>query len=383
MKPFPRPSRTVLALLAGLLIGLISLAVTIGIAQARAGTTTPAAQARTCADCHPNVASAWSSSAHAQAFSDPVFTERWTSLGKPGSCLVCHATGYQATSNTYTAEGVQCEACHGPAVEGHPPAVVPVRADTEYCGTCHTTTIGEWRLTGHAAANVGCSDCHNPHSQAALFTNPNELCLNCHKKDIGDHKKDLHIQKGLGCVDCHRLTLPLDEQPVDGLVPTGHTFVMTASGCVSCHTDTLKIGKPLPGYEAGAAAVAAGLTDTGELTGLIEEYTAADGQSGGLTYEQQIEALQAALINTRLSTLFQGGLIGLVLGGSTVYFLRRNQRREEEGGPQAETPAMALDDGGDVIDRFLINALKAFERALARIAGLFARAKRSRSSGKK
>jgi predicted CXXCH cytochrome family protein len=253
-----------------------------------------------------------------------------------------------ATSADYTAEGVTCEACHGPVVEGHPPAVVPVRADTEYCGTCHTTTLGEWRLTGHASAKVGCTDCHNPHSQAALFENPDEMCINCHKDDIGEHKNDIHITKGIGCVECHALVLPLDTPPADGLVPTGHTFTITPATCVSCHTDTLHIGKPLPGYENGAKAVAASLPVTSTVSTVVADYMEETTAPGSLPHEQTIQALEAALASSRLSTLFQGGIIGLVLGGSTAYFVARNQRRvpdDSENGEGDEGEAAGSEEG--------------------------------------
>jgi predicted CXXCH cytochrome family protein len=337
------------ALLAGIWVGILSMGLVVGAAWAAPGNlpsaqggdtatpqpgaeqaTAPAAQPKDCAECHPDVQSAWVESPHAHAYDDEVFAQRWKSLGEPGECLVCHTSGYQANTGEFKAEGVACEACHGPAVEGHPPAVVPIRADTEYCGTCHTTTLGEWRLTGHAAANVGCSDCHNPHSQQALFENPDEMCINCHKDDIGEHKNDLHIQKDIGCVECHKLVIPSKTPPPDGLVPTGHSFTITPATCVSCHTDTLHIGEPLPGYEAGAKAVSASETITPTLPALVALYTGEAGENAGLPQEQQIQALEAALASARLSTLFQGGIIGLALGGTTAYLVGRNQRREPE-----------------------------------------------------
>jgi len=162
------------------------------------------------------------------------------------------------------------------------------------------------------------------------------LCLNCHKGDLGEHQKDLHIEKGIGCIECHALVIPPQTQPVDGLKPTGHSFTTTAVTCVACHTDTLHIGHPLPGYEAGAKAVSASEPVSPTLPGLVAQYTG-DGQEAGLPHEQQIQALQAALASTRLSTLFQGGIVGLVLGGSTVYFVARNQRRAEDEVTEQET----------------------------------------------
>lgn len=299
---------------------------------------TPAATGtpKTCTECHPDVNTAWKDSPHAHAYVDTEFSERWKSLGEPGECLVCHTTGYSATTSTYTAEGVTCEACHGEVVADHPPAVVPIRADTEYCGTCHTTTLGEWRLTGHAAAEVGCSDCHNPHSQAALFENPDEMCINCHKDDIGEHQNDIHIKKDIGCVECHALVLPPETPATDGLTPTGHTFTITPATCVSCHTDTLHTGKPLPGYENGAKAVAASLPETSPLSTVVAEYTGSLAENESHPEGQTIQALEAALASARLSTLFQGGIIGLVLGGSTAYFIARNQHSEPKPGNDEE-----------------------------------------------
>ena len=335
-------TRMITALLAGLLVWVVCMLTAVHAAWAapsqlplaqEGGTSTPAeagaassGMPKDCAECHPDIEAAWIDSPHAHAFDDPLFVERWKSLGEPGECLVCHTTGYAATTDAYTAEGVTCEACHGPAVAGHPPAVVPMRADTEYCGTCHTTTLGEWRLTGHAAADVGCTDCHNPHNQAALFADPDELCINCHKDDIGEHQNDIHLTKDIGCVDCHALVLPQETPPPDGLVPTGHTFTITPATCVSCHTDTLHIGKPLPGYEDGAIAVAADLPVTSTVATVVSEYTGGSNSTGSQPPEQTIQVLEAALASGRLSTLFQGGIIGLVLGGSTAYFLARNQR---------------------------------------------------------
>jgi predicted CXXCH cytochrome family protein len=299
-------------------------------AEAEEAASMQAVPSKDCAECHLDIHTDWMESPHAYAFDDPVFLERWNSLGEPGDCLVCHTTGYQATTTEYAAEGVTCEACHGKVVEGHPPAVIPVRGDTEYCGTCHTTTIGEWRLSGHASASVGCTDCHNPHSQGALFEDPDELCINCHKDDIGEHKEDTHLALGIGCVECHGLVLPMETPPLDGLVPTGHTFTITPATCVSCHTDTLRIGKPLPGYEAGAKAVAANSSSPSTVSTVVAEYTGEATGTGSLPSEQAVQAMEAALASARLSTLFQGGIIGLVLGGSTAYFFARNTSRRSK-----------------------------------------------------
>ena len=76
------------------------------------------------------------------------------------------------------------------------------------------------------------------------------------------------------------------------------------------------------------------MPDTSPLPTMVAEYTGG-GEESNIAPEQQIQALEAALASTRLSTLFQGGLIGLALGGTTTYLLARNQiqtrqQREQE-----------------------------------------------------
>lgn len=290
-------------------------------------TPTLAAPVTPCRECHLDVADMWSHSPHAHAYDDPTFQDWWEGQGKPGDCLLCHTTGYQATSGTFTTEGVSCEGCHGETQADHPPAVVTTRADTEYCGGCHTTTHSEWRLTGHAAADVGCMDCHDPHSQKALFEVADDMCLNCHEDEMGDYLEDTHIQKDIGCVDCHALVIPPKVPPEDGIVPTGHAFTISPATCVACHTDTLHAGFALPGYENGAATAA-----TEEITPTVtaEPIETAATTKNTLTPQQQIQTLEAALASQSMTLLFQGGVIGLVLGGTTAWFIAHNARRRRE-----------------------------------------------------
>jgi hypothetical protein len=257
---------------------------------------------------------------------------------------VCHTTGYQATTGEYADPGVTCAACHGEVIENHPPAVMPIRSDTDYCGTCHPITLGEWRLTGHASADVGCTDCHNPHSQHSRFDNPDEMCVNCHKESLGEHQNDAHIQKGIRCIECHALVIPPDVPPADGLSPTGHSFTITPATCVACHTDILHVGNPIPGYEAGAKAVAETLPLSPTLPTMVAEYTGA-GEETNIAPEQQIQALEAALASTRLSTLFQGGLIGLALGGTTTYLVARNQIQARKESNEEDAEADSTEQG--------------------------------------
>jgi predicted CXXCH cytochrome family protein len=383
--------RTMIVLLCGALVGLMGMALFVGAAEATSGlaaaqgTGTPASGSaasvmeagpqKDCAECHPDISTIWASSSHAHAYDDAEFTKRWNSMGKPGECLACHTTGYQSTANAYTAEGVQCEACHGEALDGHPPEVMPVKADTDYCGACHTTTLGEWRLTGHSAAGVGCMDCHDPHSQDLLFDVSDELCLDCHRDEMGDYLEDLHIQKDIGCVDCHALVISPDPIPNDGIVPTGHAFTITTDTCVACHTDTLHAGFSLPGYEGGAKAANGhgAATEAAPTEPPVDDAHVAKEE---LTMEQRVQALEAALASTRFSSLFQGGIIGLALGGLTVYYLGRNQARKEDETESPTEGAPVMD--GEVVDQELEKLLIAIERGVDWIRSKFP----SRKGGK-
>ncbi|MEZ4592709.1 MAG: cytochrome c3 family protein [Chloroflexota bacterium] len=293
----------------------------------------PVIPTQECQECHLDVASHWEDSAHAHAFDDEVFQAQWLALGEPGECLACHTTNFQPATGEYDQEGVACESCHGETTEEHPPAAVPILADTEYCGTCHTTTLGEWHQTGHASEDIGCMDCHDPHSQQPLFEQPDELCVNCHKDTMEDYLEDLHIQEGIGCVDCHALVIPPEEMPQDGIVPTGHAFTITPATCVACHTDALHAGFSLPGYEHGATLASAELVEGEEELVSVLQGTVSLEEPDELTPEQKVQTLEAALANRNLTLLFQGGVLGLVLGGSTAWFVANNvrQRREDEG----------------------------------------------------
>jgi len=316
------------SLLACLLIGLLAMTLTTGIAlaapPAQDEDPTPEPATKDCGECHLDIANNWTHSPHAHAFDDPVFQDRWTGMGNPGDCLSCHTTNYVASTGEYSAEGVYCEACHGKADMNHPPEVVSIKADTEYCGTCHTTTLSEWKSTGHAPEGVGCMDCHDPHSQEALFEVTDDMCINCHQEDMERYLEDLHVQKDIGCVDCHALVVPPEVIPDDGIVPTGHAFNITPATCVACHTDALHAGFSLPGYENGSKT-----STQGDEGGGIHDSSitlASDTESEPLP-EQRIQALEAALASRNMAALFQGGVIGLVLGGTTAWIVARNIRR--------------------------------------------------------
>ena len=322
-------------LITGVLAGALVFIFTVQLvlAQDDEQPDAPVMPTKDCQECHLDVANHWQDSAHAHAFDDEVFQAQWLRLGEPAECLACHTTNFQPATGEFTEEGVACEACHGETTNEHPPAPVPILADTEYCGSCHTTTLGEWHQTGHASEDIGCMDCHDPHSQQPLFAEPDDMCINCHEDSMEAYLEDLHIQEGIGCVDCHALVIPPEEMPEDGIVPTGHAFTITPATCVACHTDALHAGFSLPGYEHGAAVANVDGESDGFVANADEDSSEeASGETVELTPEQKLQTLEAALANRNVTLLFQGGVLGLVLGGSTAWFVANNvrQRREYE-----------------------------------------------------
>ncbi len=341
MKTYVRLKQGGIPILAGLMVGLLSLFMSVQLATASSTKQTdepPAVKVYTtqeCQECHLDVTAHWEDSAHANAFADTVFQDRWVGMGEPAECLTCHTTNFDPTTGEFEAEGISCNGCHGEVTEEHPPSIVPIFADTEYCGTCHTTTLGEWHLTGHAAEDIGCMDCHDPHSQDALFDEPDALCLNCHEDTMGDYLEGVHQEHEIGCVACHALVIPPEEIPEDGIVPTGHAFNITPATCVACHTDTLHTGFSLPGYEHGAAvAVENGVNGDGAVVDSTEPVdTPLEAEPeipAGLSEEQQIQALETALASQNVTLLFQGGIVGLALGGSTAWFMAHNVRKRSK-----------------------------------------------------
>ncbi len=325
-----------LPLLAGLVVGLLAMLLTVGLAAAAPPsqegdpTPQPGMDVEQCQTCHLDISNSWQHSTHAHAYDDPFFQERWNALGQEGNCLLCHTTNYQATSGEFSAEGVSCEACHGKVDPNHPEVPAPIRDDAAYCGTCHTTTLGEWRLTGHASAEVGCTDCHDAHSQQAKFADPDEMCVNCHKDSMGPYLEDIHISRGIGCVDCHALVIPPEEPPEDGIVPTGHSFTITPATCVACHTDSLHAGFSLPGYERGAKDTDKSQASEGEKAKpeIVSYIQTPEERIQAL--ENQAQTLQAALASRNMTILFQGGIVGLVLGSSTAWIVAHNVRRARQ-----------------------------------------------------
>ncbi|MBI4705668.1 MAG: hypothetical protein HY744_31640 [Deltaproteobacteria bacterium] len=158
------------------------------------------------------------------------------------NCGGCHTTGWvpcpvgdktcahqdnlEGMAGSFSAPGVQCEACHGPGSKhaAYPYLVdAKVDRDAEMCGKCHSRGAPEvldakggfiehheqfeemFQSKKHA---MRCVDCHDPH-RSAKYADPNVnpdksirlKCLSCHE----DYDKGQKTNKmaGVACIECH------------------------------------------------------------------------------------------------------------------------------------------------------------------------------------
>jgi hypothetical protein len=150
----------------------------------------------------------------------------------PFDCGSCHTTGYNPNGNqddlpgivgTWAADGVQCEACHGPGslhIKNPKGVALEIVRDAEACGQCHQRSPVESinardgffehnqqynELFQSKHLSLKCSDCHNPHSgvvqlQEAKKPTTRTNCDNCHFKEAQNQKVQMHQFK---CISCH------------------------------------------------------------------------------------------------------------------------------------------------------------------------------------
>ena len=272
---------------------------------------TPYAGSEACAKCHQNIHDEWQNTRHALAFSSPIFQRDWSNLGSVVTCLECHTTGYNPKTGEYAQEGVTCEACHGPFQTGHPASPMPITPDATLCGKCHSTTTNEWKSSKHGQNTppVQCESCHDPHSQNPLAPTVTDLCSNCHKDRGSSFTHGTHANAGLECSNCHMYTSPRTNDPIQGLVPTGHTFSVGSDACIGCHQDTVHTRDKIV-----------------ELSGEVLASSPANIEELQQKVSQQAETITSlkSKSTVRLYTgLAQGAIIGLVTGGVAAWVVSR------------------------------------------------------------
>jgi predicted CXXCH cytochrome family protein len=270
-------------LLIALMLSLLAAGITLVMASAQgelppAGSTT----SENCAVCHTEFEMTWENGAHGKAGSDPIFLEEWNKQGKPGACLVCHTTGYDPATATYKANGVTCEACHGPAPTDHPQTPMPVDRSTDLCGRCHSDTrFGwqDWKVSTHYQRGMDCATCHDPHSASLKKVvgprisekkdDVSELCITCHKESSMNFSYTAHAQKNISCVDCHVKHLESADRTAH-TVPD-HSFKASLDSCNTCHAQQMHSPTEAKTPEGVAAPVSIAPTSEVKLASVTPE----------------------------------------------------------------------------------------------------------------
>jgi predicted CXXCH cytochrome family protein len=242
-------------LLIAIMFALLAAGITLIVASAQGSNPSPQTSDGTtdCAVCHTEFQMTWENGAHGKAGKDPVFVGEWTKQGKPGACLVCHTTGYDPATATYKADGVTCEACHGPVPADHPKTPMKVDRSPDLCGRCHSDTrFGwqNWKVSTHYQRGMDCATCHDPHSASLkklagprtgkTTDDVSALCINCHKEHSMNFPYTTHNQKGVTCVDCHVNHVENTDRTAH-TVPD-HSFNASLNSCNTCHADQMHSG---------------------------------------------------------------------------------------------------------------------------------------------
>jgi predicted CXXCH cytochrome family protein len=298
-----------------LVVFALSLAITAAVTTAASTVAAPPVQggsyagSEACAACHKDIHTSWMTTRHAQAFSSPIFQRDWTKEKNQVACLQCHVTGFNSADGTYAEEGVTCESCHGPFQPNHPKEQMPIKPNADLCASCHKYTTDEWRASPHAAKDIQCQACHNPHSQTPMADSITGLCTNCHKGMGDSFTHSTHANAGLECSNCHMYTPPREGSPIGGLAATGHTFLVGSEACVGCHKDTVHTRDQLLKLEGVVLPTPQANMDTLQQT--IHQQ------------EETISNLEVASQSRLFTGLIQGAIIGLVTGGAAAWLISR------------------------------------------------------------
>jgi predicted CXXCH cytochrome family protein len=249
---------------------LLAAGVTLIVAQAQAPQPTQPTGTMTndnCIACHQDIATVWMTGLHGRAGTDPIFAEAWNAQGKPGACLVCHATGYDPATGSSETSNVACTSCHTPIPANHPTDKMPIDTTPDLCGKCHSDprfATQDWQLSAHYQRGLSCSVCHDPHT-AGMKTvagattarvDASALCENCHKDAMKNFPTSTHAEAGVTCVQCHlgfnvgnKSVNPTDF--ITAHTAPDHSFMPTLTTCSACHANQMHA----PGQAVAAAAI--------------------------------------------------------------------------------------------------------------------------------
>jgi hypothetical protein len=104
-------------------------------------------------------------------------------------------------------------------------------------------------------------------------------------------------------------TAPRTEDPIEGLVPTGHTFSVGSEACIGCHQDTVHTRDEI--IKLTGQITPTHVVDTEDLQKQIADQ------------DQLISSLKAQSAIRLYTGLAQGAIVGLVTGGVAAWVVSR------------------------------------------------------------
>ncbi len=194
----------------------------------------------TCTNCHTTAT--WVGG----TYDHSVTSFPLTGAHRAASCAGCHADG------VYRGKPASCVSCHRTEYDGttNPSHVASSFPTT--CTTCHTTTAWAgavfdhgttaFPLTGaHRAAT--CSNCHGD----GVYQGKSTACQSCHQTEYAATTQPPHAASGIGttCTSCHTTTAWAGGTYNHSTTAFPLTGAHTAVTCAGCHSDGVYRGKSM------------------------------------------------------------------------------------------------------------------------------------------
>ncbi|MCC6771124.1 MAG: hypothetical protein IT360_07910 [Gemmatimonadaceae bacterium] len=149
--------------------------------------------------------------------------------GKPQTCVSCHLTDYNNTTNPkHSTSGFStvCQTCH---------------TTSQWPGAVFNHGLTAFPLTG-AHLTATCNDCH----ASGVFKGLPTACASCHTPEYTTSTNPHHVQAAFStlCASCHT-TVKWPGAPYNhNLTAFPLTGAHVGKTCISCHLDKVYKGKP-------------------------------------------------------------------------------------------------------------------------------------------